>query len=92
MIYIVLCLIITLQTYANCLLRDNLLVLLRSYIASVSSGLPNVRWQEVEGLLYILSNVTEDSLSAGKLYVITFCRIVIGTCDRLSDDVTKHCR
>ena len=92
MIYIVLCLIITLQTYANCLLRDNLLVLLRSYIASVSSGLPNVRWQEVEGLLYILSNVTEDSLSAGKLYVITFCHIVIGTCDRLSHDVTKHCR
>ena len=92
MVYIVLCLIITLQTYANCLLRDNLLVLLRSYIASVSSGLPNVRWQEVEGLLYILSNVTEDSLSAGKLYVITFCRIVIRTCDRLSHDVTKHSR
>lgn len=51
--------------YANCLLRENLIEQLKLYLRSVSQALPNVRWQDVESLLYVISNVTEDCMTFG---------------------------
>ncbi|XP_067945503.1 importin-13-like [Watersipora subatra] len=50
--------------YANCLLKENLLTLLNSYIDKLTQALPNVKWQDVECVLYIVSNIPEESMSA----------------------------
>ena len=51
-----------LQMYTNCLLRETLLLLLKNYVVSLSSALPNVAWQDAESLLYVVCNITEDTM------------------------------
>jgi len=65
--------VILLQMYAHCILFDNLALLLKSCVMDVTCRLPDVRWQEVESILYILSNVIDVSLSEGLCVVIHVC-------------------
>ena len=52
--------------YANCFLREHLLALLRGCLSSLFVAMPDVRWQDVEAVFYIVSNVTEDCMAAGE--------------------------